>query len=109
MLPREYLSWQTVHYRFWKWHRDGQLRRARDRLREAVREAEGREAELSAAVIDSQAVKENGGGRPRARLRRSEAALGEEAPSAGGHRRVRTRSRAHAEWVWWNYFGFVDG
>jgi putative transposase len=40
MLPREYPPWQTVlYYHFWKWYRDGRLRRAHDRLREAVREA----------------------------------------------------------------------
>jgi hypothetical protein len=36
---------------------DGRLRRAHDRLREAVREAEGRDQNPSAAVIDSQVVK----------------------------------------------------
>src|SRR5829696_5699511 len=39
----------------------GRLRQAHDRLREALREAEGREADPSAAVIDSQAVKGAGG------------------------------------------------
>jgi putative transposase len=57
MLPREYPPWQTVYYHFRKWRLDGRLRRAHDRLREAVREAEGREPEPSAAVIDSQVVK----------------------------------------------------
>ena len=28
MLPREYPPWQTVYYHFWKWRRDGRLRRA---------------------------------------------------------------------------------
>lgn len=32
MLPREYPSWQTVYYHFWKWRRDGRLKRAHDRL-----------------------------------------------------------------------------
>jgi len=57
MLPREYPPWQTVYYHFRKWRLDGRLRRAHDRLREAVHEAEGREPEPSAAVIDSQVVK----------------------------------------------------
>jgi putative transposase len=57
MLPREYPPWQTVYYHFRKWRLDGRLRRAHDRLRKAVREAEGREPDPSAAVIDSQAVK----------------------------------------------------
>jgi putative transposase len=46
MLPREFPPWHTVYYHFfWKWRRDGRLRRAHDRLREALREAEGREAD----------------------------------------------------------------
>lgn len=57
MLPREYPPWQTVYYHFRKWRLDGRLRRAHDRLREAVRKAEGREADPSAAVIDIQVVK----------------------------------------------------
>jgi transposase len=57
MLPREYPPWQTVYYHFRKWRIDGRLRRAHDRLREAVREREGREPDPSAAVIDSQVVK----------------------------------------------------
>jgi transposase len=57
MLPKEYPPWQTVYYHFRKWRIDGRLHRAHDRLREAVREAEGREPVPSAAVIDSQVVK----------------------------------------------------
>ncbi len=57
MLPREYPPWQTVYYHFRKWRIDGRLRRAHDRLREAVRESEGRDRAPSAAVIDSQVVK----------------------------------------------------
>ena len=40
------------------------LRRAHDRLREAVRESEGRDRAPSAAVIDSQLVKTTPVGRP---------------------------------------------
>jgi putative transposase len=57
MLPREYPLWQTVYYHFRKWRIDGRLRRAHDRLRDAVRQAEGRERVHSAAVVDSQVVK----------------------------------------------------
>ena len=53
MLPREYPPWQTVYYHFRRWRRDGRLRRAYDRLREA----EGRDRDASAAVIDSQVAK----------------------------------------------------
>jgi putative transposase len=64
MLPKEYPPWQTVYYHFWKWRRDGRLRQAHERLREVVREAEGRERDPSGAVIDSQAVKGTGVGGP---------------------------------------------
>jgi putative transposase len=64
MLPREFPPWQTVYYHFYKWRRDGRLRRAHDRLREAVRKAEGRDRDPSGAVIDSQAVKGTGVGGP---------------------------------------------
>jgi putative transposase len=64
MVPREYPPWQTVYYHFGEWRRDGRLRQAHDRLRDAVREAEGRERGPSGAVIDSQAVKGTGVGGP---------------------------------------------
>src|SRR5215211_3269686 len=64
MLPKEYPPWQSVYYHFWKWRRDGRLRQAHDRLREEVREAEGRKRDPSGAVIDSQAVKGTGVGGP---------------------------------------------
>jgi putative transposase len=57
MLPREYPPWQTVYYHLRKWRLDGRLRQAHDRLRDAVRQAEGRDRNASAAAIDSQAVK----------------------------------------------------
>ena len=51
MLPREYPPWQTLYYHFRrKWRIDGRLRRAHDRLRDAVREAEGRDRDPSAAI-----------------------------------------------------------
>jgi putative transposase len=53
LLPKEYPPWQTLYYHFRKWRIDGRLHRAHDRLREAVREAEGRDRDPSAAVIDS--------------------------------------------------------
>jgi putative transposase len=54
----------TFYYHFWKWRRDVRLRQVHDRLREEVREAEGRERYPSGAVIDSQAVKGTGVGDP---------------------------------------------
>lgn len=64
MLPKEYPPWQTVYYHFRRWRLDGRLRRAHDRLREAVREAQGRNRDPSAAVIDSQVVKTTRAGGP---------------------------------------------
>lgn len=65
MVPREYPPWQTVYYHFRKWRLDGRLRQAHERLREAVREAQGRNPEdPSGAVIDSQVVKGSGVGGP---------------------------------------------
>ena len=58
MLPREYPPWHTVYYHYFrKWRLNARLRRAHDRLRTAVREAEGRDPDASAAIIDSQVVK----------------------------------------------------
>ena len=48
---------ETVYYHFRRWLIDGGLRRAHDRLREEVREAEGRDRNPSAAAIDSQVVR----------------------------------------------------
>lgn len=64
MLPKEYPPWHTVYYHFRRWRLDGRLRRAHDRLREAVREAQGRNRDPSAAVIDSQVVKTTRAGGP---------------------------------------------
>src|SRR5829696_2239654 len=65
MLPKEYPPWQSVYYHFRRrWRLDGRLRRAHDRLREAVRESQGRDRNPSASVIDSQAVKTSRAGGP---------------------------------------------
>ena len=55
---------QTVYYHFCRWRLDGRLKKAHDRLREEVREAEGRDRDLSAAVIDSQVMKTTKAGGP---------------------------------------------
>jgi putative transposase len=47
-----------------KWRLDGRLRQAHDRLREEVRQAEGRQRDPSGAVIDSQALKSSEVGGP---------------------------------------------
>ncbi len=64
MLPREYPPHQTVYAWFARWRRDGTLRRAHDALRTQVRAAEGRGAEPSAGIIDSQSAKTTSVGGP---------------------------------------------
>jgi len=56
-LPREYPPWQTVYGYFRAWRIAGIWERIHDRLRDLVREQEGRERQPSAAILDSQTVK----------------------------------------------------
>ncbi len=64
MLPREFPPWPTVYAHFRRWRVSGALRRAHDASRVQVRAAEGRAAEPSAAIIDSQSAKTTGVGGP---------------------------------------------
>jgi putative transposase len=64
MLPRCFPPWPTVFAHFRRWRREGTLRCMHDRLRALAREAEGRQAEPSAAIIDSQTVRATGAGGP---------------------------------------------
>src|SRR3979490_2633106 len=63
-LPKDFPPRSTVYNYFWEWTRYGVLDRVHHMLLVKVREAEGREASPSAAIIDTQAVKatEKGGG-----------------------------------------------
>ncbi len=56
-LPREYPPWETVYGYFRQWRISGVWQRINDRLRKLVRQAEGRESQPSAAILDSQSVK----------------------------------------------------
>ena len=62
-LPKDLPPRSTAHRYFILWERDGTLVRIHDALYVAVREAAGRAASPSAAIIDSQSVKttEKGG------------------------------------------------
>lgn len=62
-LPHDYPPWQTVYHYFRVWRRDGTWERLNDDLRELVRERAGRQAQPSAAILDSQSSKttEKGG------------------------------------------------
>lgn len=65
-LPKDFPPRSTVYSYFWEWTRYGTLDRIHDVLLMAVREADGREASPSAAIIDTQTVKatEKGGAAP---------------------------------------------
>lgn len=56
-LPGEFPPWQTVNGYFNSWRKAGVWEEMNAALREAVREQEGREAQPSAAIMDSQSVK----------------------------------------------------
>ena len=56
-VPHDFPPWSVVRYYFDKWTLDGTLERIHDALRERVRTAAGRDAQPSAAIIDSQSVK----------------------------------------------------
>src|SRR5919204_4711586 len=65
-LPREYPPWQTVYGYFRTWRISGLWERIHDRLRDWVREQEGRQRQPTAAILDSQSVKTTDrGGRER--------------------------------------------
>src|SRR5512137_1470728 len=57
MLPHDLPPWQTVYGYFNRWRKAGLWEQMNDALREAVRLQAAREAEPSAAIIDSQSVK----------------------------------------------------
>ena len=63
LLPHDLPNWQTVYTYYRNWRLDGSWRRMHQALRKEVREAEGRHAEASAAILDSQSAKttEKGG------------------------------------------------
>ncbi len=56
-LPADFPPWRTVYGYFAAWRDDGTLARLHDALRAQVRAAAGRDAEPTAAVIDSQSVR----------------------------------------------------
>jgi len=68
-LPHDFPKWQTVYHYYRIWRDDGTWQRMHDALRQRVRQAAGREAEPSAAVLDSQSVKTTEKGAPVAMMR----------------------------------------
>lgn len=60
MLPHDFPDWQVVYDYFRDWRDDGTLKGLNDVLRVQLRLKEGKEAEPSAAILDSQTVKASG-------------------------------------------------
>lgn len=56
-LPHDFPPWATAYGYFAKWQQDGVFEQLTGLLRRLVREAEGRGAQPSACVLDSQTVK----------------------------------------------------
>lgn len=56
-LPKEYPNYNSVYYHYRKWCRDGTWQRINRALRQRERCRQGRKAEPTAGVIDSQSVK----------------------------------------------------
>jgi putative transposase len=57
LLPYEFPAWPTVYYYFRRWQREGVWEQTLRSLRMQVRTHQGRTAEPSAAIIDSQSIK----------------------------------------------------
>ena len=77
-LPHDFPPWTAVYWYFRTWKKDGTLDRLMDELRGDLRQAEGKQRQPSAAILDSQSVKttEKGGSTVTTRASRSTAASG---------------------------------
>ncbi|MFF4576784.1 IS5 family transposase, partial [Streptomyces sp. NPDC001410] len=56
-LPHDFAPWETVYGYFAAWQKEGVFDQLNGLLRRLVREAEGRDAEPSACVLDAQSIK----------------------------------------------------
>jgi transposase len=77
-MPHDLPPWRIVYWYFMQWKKDGTVDRLLDELRGDLRQAEGRQRQPSAAVLDSQSVKttEKGGRTATTPVRRSTAGSG---------------------------------
>jgi len=65
LLPHDFPPWQTVYGYYWRWRNSGLWEQLNATLVPTVRRQEGRQAQPSAAIIDSQSVKTAAGGEAR--------------------------------------------
>lgn len=56
-MPADFPPWDRVYAFFRRWRDNGLIRELHDRLRDRIRRAEGRDAEPTAAIVDSESVK----------------------------------------------------
>lgn len=56
-LPHDFPPWDTVYWYFQLWNAEGTTDRIHNALRDAVRDAAGRDPMASAGIVDSQSVK----------------------------------------------------
>ncbi len=56
-LPRDYPCWKSVYHYFREWRIDGLWKRINRRLRRMLRKRAGKQAQSSAAILDSQSTK----------------------------------------------------
>ena len=82
-LPREYPPWETVYGYFRRWRISGLWQRIHDRLRSLGSQAEGRQSQPSAAILDSQSVKTTARGGPARGFDEACASRWQETTSAG--------------------------
>jgi putative transposase len=57
MLPRDFPKWKTVYHYFSFWNKKGIIEKVHNHLRGSLREAAGKDKDLSLGMVDSQCVK----------------------------------------------------
>ena len=87
LLPHDLPAWGTVYYYFRRWQREGVWDRVLEALRMQIRLKEGREAQPSAAVIDSQSIKTSAVRGPEKGYDMGKKNLGSQTPRVGGYAR----------------------
>jgi transposase len=84
LLPHEFPAWGTAYSYFRRWEREGIWDQVLKTLRLQVRQKEGREAEPSAAIIDSQSIKTSAVRGPEKGYDMGKTNLGAQTPRSGG-------------------------